>query len=210
MAQDDGWTPLWDAVGSGDTEVIRALIGGGTDVNSADADGWTPLWLALGDFNPAVVEVLLKLGADVNHRDERGGTPLMFLARKCDERFNPELSLGFAKCLDCLFEVGANVRAVDYTGQGALESATIAGCDAIVGILIDAGADPNRSDADRWSPLMWAARHNDVSLAALLLDRGANIDLKNGLGDTALDIAESHDLEKIVMYLHLRGASTEN
>ena len=42
----NGWTGVTYASANGNVEMIRLLIGYGTDINKADKDGWTPLMFA--------------------------------------------------------------------------------------------------------------------------------------------------------------------
>ena len=73
----------------------------------------------------------------------------------------------------------------------------------IVGVLIDAGVDVNRHYGHGLTALMWAAGHDagagvedvDATLK-LLIDRGAQRDLKDDRGETAADDARSLGRER--------------
>jgi ankyrin repeat protein len=59
-------------------------------------------------------------------------------------------------------------------------------------LLIDAGADVNDrgTDGDKGeAPLHWAASSDDVDVAAVLIDGGADIEMPNGSIGTPLDNA---------------------
>ena len=58
-------------------------------------------------------------------------------------------------------------------------------------LLLDAGADVNKSDDDGSTPLHYAALLGSTPLATLLADRGADRSLKDGDGNTAADVARS-------------------
>ncbi len=58
-----------------------------------------------------------------------------------------------------------------------------------VTLLLDGGADPNARYTDGMTPLMYAALNNNYGLAELLVQRGADLGLKNKDGLTARDIA---------------------
>ena len=60
-------------------------------------------------------------------------------------------------------------------------------------VLLDHGADPNAVRSDGSSPLMEAAGSGKADWCKLLLERGANPDLKNAEGDTASGIARQNN-----------------
>ena len=61
-------------------------------------------------------------------------------------------------------------------------------------------------DAERRSPLMFAAFNGHVAVAEFLLDAGAEIDHRDGNGRTALMYAASGDFPDTVELLLQRGA----
>lgn len=78
-------------------------------------------------------------------------------------------------------------------GQTALIDAVNAENIATVQMLLDAGADPNVPDKDGWTPLMYLAAKNIIgygsSIAMRLLENGADVQIKNKWGQTAINIA---------------------
>ncbi len=67
---------LVESVPLGDTEIVRALLDAGVDVDSRRNDGTTALHLAAFDGNAELVEELLARGADLSLRDGvYAGTP---------------------------------------------------------------------------------------------------------------------------------------
>jgi hypothetical protein len=75
------WTPLRDAVHSGNPEPVSLLIHAGADVNARDRYGMTPLMWACVGLDPETVRRLLLAGADVNLEDLRGRTAWDFHAQ---------------------------------------------------------------------------------------------------------------------------------
>lgn len=74
--------------------------------------------------------------------------------------------------------------------------------------LLKQGLNVNeRSEAAYDTPLHVAAEHNDEDAVSLLLEFGANVSLKNDLGDTALHIASEMASAAIVKRLLDHGAS---
>lgn len=50
------------------------------------------------------------------------------------------------------------------------------GRTAAVRMLVGAGADPNATDSDGWTPLAFASRGGHITVVKELLDAGAKVD----------------------------------
>lgn len=72
--------------------------------------------------------------------------------------------------------------------------------------LLDAGLNPNAVDPHGNPLLHIAAMENLPRAVKMLLARGARINRKNSMGDTALDNAENLGRRKIVALLRSHGA----
>ncbi len=73
----DPKTSLLAAAKKGDTAKVKALIAGGTDVNTADDFNMTTLMTAAREGHPDTVQALLDNGAHVNATGGDGMTALM-------------------------------------------------------------------------------------------------------------------------------------
>lgn len=108
---------------------------------------------------------------------------------------------------DCL-AAGADM----YAGhdRSAMLLAIINGRTAVVETLLTAGYDP---DFDPWgnrvTPLMRACRYGQVEIAALLIERGADIDVRDSKADNALCYALQYDCRPAVDLLLEARADTE-
>lgn len=71
--------------------------------------------------------------------------------------------------------------------------------------LFDQGADPNSYDEDGDHLLMYAALYSSIDCMQLLIEKGCNVNARNGLDETALMWAV-HDLEKMKLLIQ-RGAN---
>jgi Ankyrin repeats (many copies) len=60
----------------------------------------------------------------------------------------------------------------------------------VVAALLDAGAQVDKQDRNQWSPLMWAMTNRHKVIAKLLLDHGANPDIRSSSGGTAYDFVQ--------------------
>ena len=85
----------------------------------------------------------------------------------------------------------ADVDAVDEHECTALMYATSYNREEVVRTLLEAGAAPNKRDANDWTALHCLhASTRSLPIARLLLEAGADASLRNYDGETALDIFE--------------------
>lgn len=82
---------------------------------------------------------------------------------------------------------------------------------AAVALLLDAGADPNDdTGGDRpETPLHWAASTDDVDVAVVLVDRGADLETPGGSIGTPLDNAIGYGCWHVARLLVARGAALD-
>jgi len=72
----------------------------------------------------------------------------------------------------------------------------------IIRLLLDYGADPNiTEEVQGQSPLMIAAYYNHPKIVSLLMEQGADTQLSDKEGRTALDIAQAQGNDEIVSLL---------
>lgn len=148
-------------------EALR-LIAGGADPNMGNRLGETPLHWAVINSDTELVSALLTAGADPNARTKSkhaagqgagNATPLHFAA----SRTNLDV-------IDLLLQAGSDPRAVDATGFSVLQAAVYSPESAILGRLVEAGADPNDGS------LSLAVRDRGLEVVVELLRLGASPD----------------------------------
>lgn len=132
------------------------------------------------------VKAALADGWDGNALSGDGFTPLGLAAF-----FNkPEI-------FDLLLPVTRDVNAAAQNPQkvAALHAATAMRNGAMVEKLLRAGAEPDRAQADGFTPLHVAAGHGDMAIAAMLVLFGAAPKLQNAKGQDAIALARDsgHD-----------------
>jgi uncharacterized protein len=195
----DGTTPLHRAILSDDLSGAQRLLQSGANPSAANRYGITPLSLAAENGNAAMVELLLKAGADPKANLPGGQTLLMTAART-----------GNAAIVRTLLDRGADPNAIESTnGETALMWAASEDHPEAAKALIARGANLNaRSKAleyktDRfglegvltilprgyWTPLMFAAREGSVGASRALAEAGADLNLTDPDGATALVLA---------------------
>lgn len=179
-----GESPVTTAARTGSPEVLELLLAAGGDPNVRAARGQTALMWAASQGHAEAVRVLLRYGADVHARSERwsqvmavpphadpanqqivphgSNTALLFAVRSGD--------LGSARLL---VEAGANVDDVDAWGVSPTVLAAHSGFGDLVGLLLEAGADPDAAGAG-FAALHFAVLRRDDRMARTLLAHGAD------------------------------------
>ena len=98
----------------------------------------------------------------------------------------------------------------DSDGSTPLHCACWKGHEAVVDVLLQAGADVNAENAnEHWgtTPLHAAAHANQKKVAELLIAHGANINAKNLNNRTPLQETSFHKAASVAKLLRTAGAS---
>jgi ankyrin repeat protein len=160
-------------------EVVSLLVRAGADPNQAGPKRTSPLELALGTGSAKLVRMLLGAKADPDGRTASGLYPL----RHAVNSGNPEL-------VRELLAAGAKVELAEQQSLPllitALKEIQDPAKEEIAGLLLGAGADPNRSDRKGLTPLEWALRERRHGLVAMLLKAKADPNAQTSDGRTPL------------------------
>jgi len=177
-----GATALSVACATGNVALIKLFLDAHADPNAPLLSGETPLMTAIDSGSPDAASLLLEHGADVNAKEKKGGqTALMWAAANRS-----------AELVRLLVDHGADPRARSARGFTPLLFAAQQGDVESGRLLLQAGADVNdRSGNDRKTALMVAAASGNREFSVLLLEKGANPDLSDEGGYTALHYAAS-------------------
>jgi ankyrin repeat protein len=109
---------------------------------------------------------------------------------------------GQVKTAQLLIRRKARLDIADEKGRLPLPKAAEYGYDLLVRDLIRAGADPNMNTGDNGdTPLILAAGREHEKVIKVLLANGADKELTNKFGDTALDIAEEKGHKEMIELL---------
>ncbi len=193
--------PLIQAATAGDVTRIRALLAGGSDPDVRGNGGMTPLLAATKADQPAAVQALLEAGADVDLQDDRLDNPFLYagaeglldilkLANEAGadpaitNRYGgvaviPASERGHVETVRYLLtETDVDADHVNKLGWTALLEAILLSDggprhQAIVALLIDAGADVDLADKDGVRPLTHARARGQTEIATLLEAAGA-------------------------------------
>lgn len=191
---------LLHAAQRGDAMEAQRLIKAGAAVDYRDARGRTPLLIATDQNHIALARLLVAAGADVNARDQINDTPYLLAGAR-----------GRVEILKLTLANGADLRSVNRFGGTAMTPAAHYGHVDAVQVLLAAGVDPDHVNRLGWTALLEAvilgdggARHTQI--VRLLIGGGANVNLADGQGVTALAHARSRGQTAIAALLVAAGA----
>ena len=155
-----------------------------------------PIHLACARGDPRIVALVVD-PATLELRDSHHCTPAMTAAR-CDH----------LAALQVLLDAGADVNAVDQTGQSMLLEATRIGRLSTVDLLLRHSARVELTDEDGNSPLTAATFLEHWAIADRLVLAGASVDVTMLHGCTSLYRAAGQGQLGRVQWLLAHGAST--
>ena len=203
---DGGFTnPLNLSIAFNKPEITRTLLKYGADPNYKDYRGKTALFYAVITGNK-ILRVLLSNGADPNEKDDDGRTPLMLAA--IDGETGGDI-------IKTLLEFGADPNIQDKKGLTALIW-TIMNRDRSPDFIITALIRTGGFRAKGWGT--WCAisyiyaaakRHIQINTIKILVKNGADLNVKDKKGMTALAYAMSIFDDEITEILIKSAAKTK-
>ncbi len=172
------------AAESGSAGTISNLLRAGYLVTTLDNYGNTPLHSAAASGSGDAVITLLKAGAKADVRNQHGDTPLMFTILSC----NPVGADALLKQMNNFSLEKEKLLKIPGLGNLTPLQQAVSSCPKLVKVLLDHGANPNYIITySQTAPALHIAASLGLSdLVELLLSKGADVMLKDNLGQTAL------------------------
>ena len=197
---------LWQAAANNDRASVERLLAAGADAKAENDAGKVPFDIAVEAEHCALAAILAKAAGGINGRDKKGWTPLHWaivddawdLVREFI-REGADITKGRRQSA---FDVATLMES-----EAKLFEVFIAekGVDAIVGKYGEKVVDA-RVGRKGETMLMLAARKMHTEIVKLLLDNGADLNIKGNYGYTALMIAVREGNTEIVKLLLDNGA----
>ena len=161
-----------------DASEVKSLLKKGVNPNTVDANGSPMLVLATREKSLKVIDVLLgDQNIDVDLSDKNGETPLMMAS------IDGNLPLVKTLVID-------HKAQLDHIGWTPLHYACAKGQLEVAQFLIANGAIVDSMSLGNTTPLMMAVQSGNEKLVKLLLDKDADLQLRNSQRLTAIDIAD--------------------
>jgi len=200
-------TVLMAAAARGKTNIARALVKAGANVNARNKAGGTALVFSASGGHFETMEFLSGAGADINAADTSGKTALIAAVERGDMQIiqallragvdvNREFShgtalvaasaMGLTDVVKTLLAAGAEVNKAGKDGRTALMMAARNAFPGIVDLLVAAGADVNLLDTEKAGALTWAVNRNNIPMIKSLIAAGAKADTVNNWGESVL------------------------
>ncbi|XP_057341762.1 ankyrin-1-like [Microplitis mediator] len=189
-------TPLGIACECRNFGLVKILVNAGADVNKISNKAM-PLYWAVGKQNYQIVKYLIDCNAHVNINYR--GTSLLYHA----------VESGTIEIVELLLKNGAEVNAINDSGDTALTAAVKNNNLELMKILINAGSQVNLMNYRIYSPLHWAVERRNYSTTQYLIEQGAEVN-SICLDETPLTIACYNGRTDIAELLIKSGAVVDD
>lgn len=214
----DGASALTAAAFGGHLEAVRALIAGGANVNAKDSSQRTPLMAAALGGNADVARALLDAKADLQAADVGGGTALIYAAANGHLAFidlltkagllkGGDMAMAFAvrgchtPIVRRLLDAGVPTTA-KLQGTPMMVLAAGTNCADAIDLLLSRGAKVDDADDEEgMTALMTAAKQGFEEIVAMLLAKGADMELTNKGNQSAWLLAAMNEQREVVEIL---------
>ena len=195
---DEGCSPLLEAIFLGELTIVTKLVKAGADVRAADAERNTCLHLAAYHGHTDAVRYLVCFPeVDLNHQSCYNSTALHLAVQQ-----------KHSDVVQVLIDAGADIEAKDDEGRSPLLLASCLGDLTIVTKLVNAGADVRATDAERHTSLYLATCFGHTDTVRYLVGL-QEVDLHNHDNYTALHLAVQQKHADVVQVLIDAGADIE-
>ncbi len=193
-ARPGGESVLMTAARTGNPDLVRALLAAGADAGrTTHFKAQTPLMWAASEGHGDVVELLIAAGADVHARSAWGTTALLLAARNGD-----------IETARVLLDAGADVNAAEpYLSVDARVDVEESQTSGRTPLLV---ASASLVATSGWEYRLDVEPSTHEALAQFLLERGADPDLPDSIGRTALHAAVETGKADLVRALLAHGA----
>eukprot|EP01038_Epipyxis_sp_PR26KG_P004472 gene4472-6323_t len=189
-ANNEGATPLIESATSGDINIISYLLSKGADV-SLQSSYSTALLRAARFGHATVVKLLHEAGASISVKNKEGYTPLLIAT-----------TFGQNEVVKYLLPLTSDLAITNQYGRTILYEAVSADYTSLVVDVLIPLIDVNHVNMkDRTygeTALIKATRLNNEIVVKVLLEKGADVLIKDNSGQTALNHARKPEIKAIL------------
>lgn len=176
MAKAGSYDDFFVAIKRDNPQAVEKLLQRGFDPNTLDPEGVHGLYLALRDGSVKAAQTLIAWPkTNIEWRTPQDESPLMMAALKGHT--------------DLVRQLLARDAHVNKPGWAPLHYAATHGHLEIMQLLLDQHAFIDAQSPNGTTPLMMAAHYGTPAAVRLLLEAGADTQMKNQLGLSAIDFA---------------------
>jgi ankyrin repeat protein len=183
---------LFQVIRSGNSDELERMLSNGADANDS-LKGYSALMATALNGSAEQMKILIDHGANINYADKNGITALWLAVPDWNKTH-------------LLLDHGANPKLLSKEGYSVLvKLAAMPGTIKIFQLLIDKGADPQKSAPDNYL-LYNAASSGDTAILGLLIRSGLSVNDTVSFGDYPIDAALSFRTFATVKMLVDNGA----
>jgi ankyrin repeat protein len=111
------------------------------------------------------------------------------------------------EAIEVLLEFGVDIREIDQDGLSAIDVAIKFRREDVIEFCIEKGMDVNETHRKSGiTPIILTACFNNINMAKLLIEHGADINSKDYAGLTVKDYAKKLGQKKMLTFLERQGA----
>lgn len=192
---------LLKAINSNDPENAKISLKNGADIEWKDGDNRTPLMIALYKNRLEIAKILIENKANVNVQDKMLNTPFLYAGAS-----------GFTEIVKLCMQNGADYSIFNRYGGTALIPACERGhVETVAEILKDKSFPIDHINRLGWTALLEAVilgnggpKH--IKIVEMLINAGADLNIADHNGITALQHAKQKDQGEIAKLLESAGA----
>ncbi|MBP5352530.1 MAG: ankyrin repeat domain-containing protein [Alphaproteobacteria bacterium] len=184
-----GTTALQEAINLNDLQSVKYLLLNGADISKKDNRNESVFFDALkSNAHYDIISALLKAGADINSKDKAGQSPLMIAMQHKNKRL-----------MELFLENDADVKEVTPDGKTLLFYAyTKKAPSDVIDTLLDSKININQKDKKGNTILMEALKKGDNDFALRLLQKGADVNIADAEGNSALSYVLDNEVPQEV------------
>ncbi|XP_026738530.1 protein phosphatase 1 regulatory subunit 16A isoform X3 [Trichoplusia ni] len=217
---EDGLTALHQCCIDNNEAMMRLLLDNGANVNAEDSEKWTPLHAAATCGNLNLVRILIQRGANLLAVNGDGNMPYdiceeertldaiesEMAARGVTQRLiddtRASTEMKMLRDVDDLVKGGMDLdEPRDSQGATLLHIASANGYIKVVEYLLEHRASTDVVDHDMWQPVHAAACWGHLEVLELLVQYGADLNVRNKHDETPADICEEGEVRARIVRL---------